>query len=103
MTKVLLRALKSIRPPVGGMFNPPDIFGEEEQIARRLIKEGSAELWDGGKGAGVILNVGRKWAHSRARALGDRRDVGCPWRQAPRCPRGEEGLTMDEGRQTCGS
>lgn len=55
MTKVLLRALKSIRPPVGGMFNPPDIFGEEEQIARRLIKEGSAELWDGGKGAGVIL------------------------------------------------
>jgi hypothetical protein len=54
MSKLLLKALKSIRPPVGGMLNHGDIFGEEEGIARKLIKEGSAELADAGKGPGVV-------------------------------------------------
>ena len=38
------RALKSIRPPVGGMFNPPDTFGEEEQIALAVDQRGKRRV-----------------------------------------------------------
>ena len=50
---VLVRHLKTSRPPLGGMMNKGDLAGWPKNIADNLIRNREAELADVGYGLGV--------------------------------------------------
>jgi len=63
----LVRFIQSDRGP-SGIYLPGDVAGFEPPVAKKLIAQGFAELYDGGKGIGkvnpsAIVHLREPWEH----------------------------------------